>query len=189
MSSEQAAFDVGTGYSCYNVWGDTSSGVGGYRRRDPVGTVIHSTNGTASLHWLQRGSEQAGSPASADCLIKPDGARYYISAPGRYAYHAGVSALTWGVYYENIVVNEMFLGVELEYLDTSAPTWQQLDSCAEYIVNRGMLYAWRWPYVVFAHSGIARPLGRRSDPVNFNWGAFMGYLYARARQAGVAGLE
>jgi len=177
-----------TRYSSHNVWATSSPGVSNHRRNRPIGALIHSTSGVDSLAWLQGGSEQAGTPASSDALIKSTGERYIITAPDRFAYHAGQSDLNRGVVLKGDQVSALLYGIELEYLDTSTPSWQQYDSLAELIVEKGQLYLWRWPYVLYGHYGVARPLGRRSDPVSFDWGALMGYLFVRARDAGVSGL-
>lgn len=88
----------------------------------------------------------------------------------------------------NDVVSQLLIGIELENEDSTQCTWQQLDSCAECVVLAGIAYGWRWPYYLLGHYESARPLGRRSDPQGFNWGAFMGHLYARAVAQNVPGL-
>lgn len=80
------------------------------------------------------------------------------------------------------------MGVELESLDTTHCTYQQHDSLAELIVLRGIDYGWQWPYYVLGHYEIAVPVGRRSDPLGFDWGDFMGRLYWWSRQYQVPGL-
>jgi N-acetyl-anhydromuramyl-L-alanine amidase AmpD len=155
----------------------------------PSGTLVHTTSGLSSLHWLLTGSARAGYPASADTLIDRRGERYNLVPDGYYPYHAGVSRLTYNNrLYQGNEVSALLLGVELENLDTTYCTWQQLDSLAELIVHRGLVYGWRWPYYILGHYEVALPVGRRSDPLGFAWGDFMGRLYVRARDAAVAGL-
>jgi hypothetical protein len=85
-------------------------------------------------------------------------------------------------------LSALLLGIEIEQNGDELCTWQQLDSTAELQVTYGLTLGWRWPYIIVGHYELARPLGRRSDPQGFDWGAFMGFLYARAREHGVAGL-
>jgi hypothetical protein len=73
-------------------------------------------------------------------------------------------------------------------LDEQSPTFEQLDSLAELIVERAGHYGWRWPFIILGHYAVARPHGRRSDPVNFDWGWFAGRLYVRAYAGQVPGL-
>lgn len=84
--------------------------------------------------------------------------------------------------------NEALLGIELEYRSLEAPTFEQVDSLAEQLVNYALQWAWRWPYVLYGHYGIAVPIGRRSDPFLLDWGSLMGRLYERSRAAGIGGL-
>jgi len=86
------------------------------------------------------------------------------------------------------MLNQLLMGVELECAENERCTLLQLDSLAETIVLEGYRYMWRWPYYIVGHYELARPLGRRSDPHGFDWGDFMGLLYARARDAQVPGL-
>lgn len=80
------------------------------------------------------------------------------------------------------------MGVELECTQDQAPTFEQYDSLADLIVLYGLIWAWRWPYIIYGHYSVARPIGRRSDPVNFDWGTLMGRLYVRSMAAKVPGL-
>lgn len=171
-----------------NVSARTSLSVCGNRAISPRGTLIHTTSGTDSLQWLQGGSAAAGRPAAADGLIARSGTRYIIVGATRYAYHAGKSYFHWDRDYSGDEVSQILLGVELECLDAEEPTAEQIDSLAEYIVKQGQVWGWRWPYAILGHYAVARPLGRRSDPVNLDWGALMGRLYVRAHAAQVPGL-
>lgn len=161
----------------------------GARRSRPVGALIHSTSGVDSLGWLTAGAARAGSPASANVLIDKDGFRYVLCGPDRYPYHAGVSYYFDGIKaLDGDAVSEAFLGVELEYLNSEEPTYAQYDSCAEYLAQQAIVWNWRWPYIILGHYSVARPLGRRSDPCNFDWGSFMGRLYVWSLVAKIPGL-
>ncbi len=145
----------------------------------PIGTTIHTTAGVSSLDYLQRGSQAAGNPASADYLINRDGSRELITRPGRRPYHVGKSAYTIdGRRYTGDQLSAMLIGVELEQTGEQLCTWQQLDSLAELVVKiLAPGYGWAFPYFIVGHYQLATPLGRRSDPQGFNWGYFFGYIY------------
>lgn len=175
-------------YGYADLSDSTSLSVCGNRTLSPRGALIHSTSGTNSLKWLQGGSAKAGAPASADYLIRRDGYRYGLTPIGKYAYHAGQSRYTLDRAYINNEVSQVLIGVELEALDQESPTFSQVDSLAELIVQMAPHYGWRWPFIILGHYAVARPLGRRSDPVNFDWGWLMGRIYVRALDALVPGL-
>ena len=155
-----------------------------------IGTLVHTTGGSGSLAWLISGAAAAGRPASADFLIDRDGTQHRLCPEGHYPYHAGVSRLIYNnALYLGDVVSALLLGVELENRDSEYCTYKQLDSLASLIVEKGLVFGWRWPYYVLGHYEVATPAGRRSDPLGFLWGDFMGRLYVRARHTGVAGLD
>lgn len=172
---------------------DDSSGFdsrNGFRGvRSPIGTLLHTTSGTSSLDWLLHGAAAAGLPASADFLIDRNGTRHTIAPAGVIPYHAGVSvAYLHGRRFVNDQVSAMLIGIEMEQAGEQQVTYEQFDSCAELIVQLSDVFLWQWPYTILGHYEVARPLGRRSDPVNFSWGDFMGRLYYHAKVAGISGL-
>lgn len=176
-------------YRIVDVSRTTSPVVNDNRRISPIGTCVHTTSGVNSLDWLTVGSQQAGTPASADYLIERDGTTYKITPDGRYAYHAGQSRLDYaGHTYTGDEVSQLLIGVELEALDNQGVTWQQVDALAALIVHLSVDWRWRWPYIIYGHYEVARPVGRRSDPQGLDWGALMGRLYVRSLQASVGGL-
>lgn len=176
-------------YERSNVSADTDLRVCGNRTNSPWGTLIHTTSGSNSLQWLQAGSADAGSPASADALIGRQGTQYLITPAGRFAYHAGRQSIwQFDRVYTGDEVSQALLGIELECLDNQNPTFEQYDSLADLILYFGTVWNWRWPFIILGHYAVARPLGRRSDPLNFDWGWLMGRLYVRALQAGTPGL-
>lgn len=176
-------------YAQRDVRSNTSLRVCGARAFGPGGTLVHTTSGVDSLEWLQGGSASAGTPASADFLIAREGTQYNITPAGRYAYHAGQSIYTLDRPYRNDEVSQKLLGVELEALDNQQITFQQYDSLAQLIVEQAQVWAWRWPFIILGHYAVARPLGRRSDPVNFDWGWLMGRLFVRSASVKLPGLE
>lgn len=162
----------------------------GYGRTSVIGTCVHTTGGINSLPWLTGGAVKAGKPASADWLIGRSGERYALCPQGRYPYHAGQSQLIYSNrVYHGDEISQLLMGVELENLDSTLCTYEQLDSLAELITSDPLAQGWRWPYYVVGHYEIARPVGRRADPQGFLWGDFMGRLYVWARHRGVPGLE
>lgn len=166
----------------------TSLRVCGDRVARPWGTLVHSSSGTNSLAWLQGGSVDEGARASADALIAREGTQYLITPEGKYAYHAGNSLWTFDREYRGNQVSMALLGVELECLDAQTPTFEQLDSLADLIVYWASVWGWRWPLIILGHYAVARPLGRRLDPVNMDWGWLMGRLFVRAVSVGLPGL-
>lgn len=160
----------------------------GNGRNSVVGTLIHTTSGVDSLSWLIGGSAETGKPASADYLITRSGDRYSLCPEGYFPYHAGKSRLIYNnQLYQGDEISSLLLGVEIENTDNDNCTFEQVDSLAELIVERGLHYGWRWPYYILGHYEVARPLGRRSDPQGFPWGDFLGRLYARAYQLSIDG--
>lgn len=171
-----------------DITASTSPSVYGTRTIRAAGCLIHSSSGTDSRSWLQGASTVAGQPVSADALIDRQGAQWLIVPPGHYAYHAGASAVYIDRWYRNSEVNQVLVGIELECLDTEPPTWPQYDSLADLILYYALHHGWRWPFFIFAHSGVALPHGRRSDPVYFDWGDLFGRLYVRGLATGLAGM-
>lgn len=176
-------------YATLDVRSATSARVIGSRRFKPVGACIHNTDGSNSLAWLQGSSANAGRPASADCLVSKSGQRYLLTGPSNYAYHAGTTATVGGPFLIGPdMANHYLLGIELEYRSLEGPTFEQVDSCAEQLIDWAIYWGWRWPLVIFGHYGLAVPIGRRSDPFLLDWGSLMGRLYLRAQTANLAGL-
>jgi N-acetyl-anhydromuramyl-L-alanine amidase AmpD len=158
-------------------------------RPSPIGALLHTTSGYSSLDWLLSGSARVGTPASADYLIDRNGTQHRLCPDGYYPYHAGKSALTYANrLYQGDEVSALLIGIELECADKQNCTFPQLDSLSSLIVRLSSQYGWRWPYVIFGHYEVALPVGRRSDPLGFDWGSFMGRLYVRSRAAGIGGL-
>lgn len=175
-------------YGYHDVSAYTSLLVCGHRTLGARGTLIHTTSGANSLEWLQTGSAITGTPASADILIDRRGTRFDITPHGRYAYHAGKSSFTLDREYRGDEVSQILRGIELECLDSQSPTPEQIDSLAEQMVEDAITNLWRWPLLYTGHYAVARPLGRRSDPVNFPWGDLAGRIYIHALAANLPGL-
>jgi N-acetyl-anhydromuramyl-L-alanine amidase AmpD len=180
------------GSSNYN-YVDNSGGTDprniGAGRASVNGALIHTTGGTNSLDWLLSGAARGGTPASSDYLIERNGTQHRLCPDGYYPYHAGQSHLIYNNrLYQGDEVSALLLGIELENTDNAYCTYEQIDSLAALIVHRGIDFTWRWPYYVLGHYEVALPVGRRSDPLGFLWGDFMGRLYLRAKLANIPGL-
>lgn len=176
-------------YDRADVSSNTSVPVRGDRTLSPRGTLVHTTSGVNSLEWLEAGSARAGRPASADALIDRTGKQYILTRPDWYAYHAGESKLYLDQEWSGDQVSQLLIGVELECRDTDRPTFQQYDSLADLITWYAHLWEWRWPFIIYGHYAVARPLGRRSDPVSFDWGTLFGRLFVRSWQRHLPGME
>lgn len=151
----------------FNVSSDTKSTVTGKRTMARAGIVLHSTEGLDSLDWLQGESAAAGTPASADFLIARNGNCYQITQRGYFAYHAGVAE--WhGIENRRGMLNELLIGIELESHETNTPRYtdQQLIVSAS-LCRRLMLQHMFGVTNIVYHASIAKPPGRRTDPVMF----------------------
>lgn len=159
-----------------------------HRHAGPRGTLVHSTSGIDSEEWLTTGSAQAGSGASADALIRRDGEQILLCPDGWYPYHAGKSVVRLDRLYKDNAVSEILIGIELEQLPTEDPTFSQVDSLADLMLYYAGRWGWRWPLWYTGHYSVARPMGRRSDPMSFPWGDLAGRLYERAMLIQLPGL-
>lgn len=155
-----------------DVSANTHSGLREPRNREPVGVVMHTTIGTNSLAWLQRGSYMAGTPASCDKLFAKDGTIYLLTRYDEMSYHAGASR--WhGITDERGTLNRTHLGYEIESLDNKAgliTPAQYLSVAASYAYDsaRGRFLDTN----LVSHARCALPAGRKSDPMWFDWGWF-----------------
>jgi N-acetyl-anhydromuramyl-L-alanine amidase AmpD len=179
----------GTGYGVTDISGSADSRVSFPSGTMPIGACVHTTYGTDSTSWLTGGSFHAGRTASADYLIKRSGERLKLCRSGRRPYHVGKSKYTLNNrLYQGDELSALLMGYELECARDERVTWQQLDSLAELIVLDGIARGWRWPYTLVGHYELAVPMGRRSDPHNFDWGDFIGRLVLHAYDRKVPGL-
>lgn len=176
-------------YERHDVTASTDPRVSGNRSITPAATLVHTSSGDHSRSWLQGGSADAGTPASSNALIDRDGTQWQITPDSRYPYHAGWSSYRATRSYTGDEVSQLFIGIEVECRDDQYPTWQQYDSLADLQIYYAIKYNWRWPLITLGHYAVAIPLGRRSDPVHFDWGAWLGRLYVRAKATNLPGLE
>lgn len=159
----------------------------GVRVGGPIGYCIHTTAGTNSLAFLQSDRRFSTGASCADFLIDRFGKQYQLVERGYCAYHVGKGR--WGQQdNDNNLISSELIGIELEQKGNELVTWAQVDSLAQLVVDQGNEYGHRWPYFILGHYELAVPIGRRSDPQGFDWGGFMGALYARAKAKNVPGL-
>lgn len=142
-----------------------------YRRAvDPIGALLHTTDGTNSLDWLLGGSLRAGSAASCDFLIKRDGTIYQLTRLGSGSYHAG--RCWWqGAPDNSDAASRALIGIELENHDrvNEICTVAQHEALAVLLLRLAHYFNWS-PINVWGHYELARPMGRRSDPQGLDWG-------------------
>lgn len=155
----------------------TSTLVTSVRTMGRAGIVLHSTEGSDSLGWLQGQSAIAGKSASSDYLVDREGNIYQITPLLHYAYHVGVGS--WrGI--NNLMgrLNQMLVGIEMESRTSDHPRYTdvQLVSTAG-LVRRLMLYHRLDVLGMVRHGDIALPPGRRSDPVAFPASTFTQELF------------
>lgn len=139
----------------------------------PAVIVLHSTEGAyaGALRWLCH----PASGASAHFLVARDGTAAQLVPLDRQAWHAGVSS--WR---ERPHVNRCSIGIEMEHLD-GKQDWPeaQLDAVAE--ICRWLMARYGLPYeAIVGHAEVARPRGRKVDPVGFPWEDFRRRLRGEA---------
>lgn len=136
------------------------------------GIIIHTTEGTNSLLWLQGDSAKRGTPASSDFLIDRRGNIFQIIPPGEYSFHSGKARHE--LYQESDgSINQGFYGIELE---SSIAAGQRVTN-AQYIslawLCRVLVIQNLIPvYNIEGHGRVALPHGRKSDPSGFDWTIF-----------------
>jgi N-acetyl-anhydromuramyl-L-alanine amidase AmpD len=152
------------------------------RGDDPDGVLIHTSDGRSSQAYLQGGSIAAGHPASADFLITRLGRIIRLVPRGMMSYHAGVTI--WQGKLDTVNrASRSLVGIELENYDSQGeiPTSYQHAAVAGLCLVAASYYNWS-PFIAYGHYGIAQPMGRRSDPHQFNWG-YMAWLMAHAHES------
>jgi N-acetyl-anhydromuramyl-L-alanine amidase AmpD len=153
----------------YNdISGLTKHSVYATRTLPRMGIVMHSTDGVDSVGWLTGRSADAGTPASADFLIRRNGDILRLVGFGYYAFHAG--KCQYGQY-RDWEINQRFFGIELENADSKgeSPTQAQYDALGALVTELIKQKELPVPYVVLGHGEIAEPAGRRNDPRRFDW--------------------
>jgi N-acetylmuramoyl-L-alanine amidase len=128
----------------------------------PEVLVLHSTEcgfGVAQRWLCARESE-----VSAHFLVARDGRIVQLVPLERTAWHAGVSR--WR---NRERVNGFSIGIEMEHLD-GIQDWPARQVAAVAALCRVLMARYRIPVdAIVSHAEIARPLGRKVDPVGFPW--------------------
>lgn len=150
----------------------TSDKVGSTRTLRRRGIVIHTTEGTNSLAWLQGGSAAAGKPASADFLIDRVGNIFQITKPGWFAYHSGQAR--HGLYQEpDRTISQGYYGIELEQLLEKQQKVTNLQYISLAFLVRVLVSINRLDLRnIVGHYQVALPQGRKQDPSGFDWTIF-----------------
>jgi N-acetyl-anhydromuramyl-L-alanine amidase AmpD len=136
--------------------------------------VLHATvgSGASARSWLTN----PASKVSSHYLIYKTGYTYQLVADNRAAWHAGRSA--WhGMTATDI--EQGSIGIELENANTGRDPYPiaQLDSARQ--LCKSLIARYQIARVnVVRHLDIAKPPGRKTDPANFPWTAFVRSLYA-----------
>lgn len=133
--------------------------------------VLHSTDGVDSRAWLSewnRKHETAQNDVSTHYLIQRDGAIYRIIADEKRAWHVGVAEMPNG----ETDGNSCAIGIELEHLNESNYADAQMNSASELVLYLMHRYGITRDRVV-THASIARPIGRKKDPVHFDMTIFL----------------
>jgi N-acetyl-anhydromuramyl-L-alanine amidase AmpD len=155
-----------------NVSLETRAEMGGVRRVPRIGIVLHTTMGTNSLDWLQRGSYLAGKTASADYLIDRAGNIFQLTAVGKFAWHAGKSR--WRTYQESdATISRGFVGIEFEAKEQDGEKMTNLQYISGAWLVRHLMMQHSIPITnVVGHYMVALPVGRKSDPMHIDWAVF-----------------
>ena len=122
--------------------------------------VLHSTGGSfaSAISWLMSRASQVS-------------AHYVVSRTGEVRKLAPLSDVTWHAgkaeWRGETRVNEVSIGVEMEHVD-GCQDWPaaQVAAVARLIAGLRAVYG---PLPVTSHAYVARPRGRKQDPLGFPW--------------------
>lgn len=127
--------------------------------------VLHSTDGTfeSALDWFQHPESRV----SSHYVVARDGRIVQCVKLEDQAWHAGVSR-----YQRRPRVNRFSIGIEMEHID-GLDDWpnRQLKAVARLCRWLMEKYALALGSIV-SHAEIARPAGRKVDPLDFPWDEF-----------------
>jgi len=124
--------------------------------------VLHSTGGSfaSAISWLMSRASRVS-------------AHYVVSRAGEVRKLAPLSDATWHAglaeWRGEKRVNEVSIGVEMEHVD-GRQDWPAAQVAAV-VALVGALRAVYGPLPVTSHAYVARPRGRKVDPVGFPWAA------------------
>lgn len=133
--------------------------------------VLHTTDGTDSRNWLSAWnrtnphSEQ--NQVSIHYLVQRNGNIYKIIDEEKRAWHVGKSQMQDG----ETDGNSAAIGVEIEHLNEADFPEAQLNAVAILVHDIMQRHNIDGKHVV-SHASVARPVGRKIDPVHFDWANF-----------------
>lgn len=143
------------------------------RRGKITAIVIHTTGGSCdgAIEWFARPDAKV----SSHVVISKTGQVYRCVDDKDRAWHAGFSTL-----HQVPDCNDYSLGVELERLPDEIGPYPdaQLEAAAQWCAEKCNEYQIPLNRIV-GHHDIAVPLGRKSDPANFEWVDFLLEVSAR----------
>ncbi|OPZ83918.1 MAG: 1,6-anhydro-N-acetylmuramyl-L-alanine amidase AmpD [bacterium ADurb.Bin429] len=128
----------------------------------PEVIVLHSTACAyrVAVRWLCDPASQV----SAHFVVGRDGRIVQLVPLARVAWHAGVSE--WR---GRARVNNFSIGIEMEHFD-GRQDWPETQLAAVAALCRELMRRYRIPIEnIVSHAEIARPRGRKVDPVGFPW--------------------
>ena len=122
--------------------------------------VLHSTGGAfaGAVAWLMNKASQVS-------------AHYVVSRAGQVKKLAPLSDVTWHAgkaeWRGETRVNDISVGIEMEHID-GRQDWPA-KQVAAVVALIGALRAVYGPLPVTSHAYVARPRGRKQDPLGFQW--------------------
>ncbi len=129
-----------------------------------IDTVVLHHTASSDLESVIRWFSNPESEVSAHFTVGRDGAIVQHVSTWRRAWHAGVSE----DYFGRKSVNDFSVGIEIVNIGdgTQEYTLEQLEA----VENLVAVLVQRHPIsVITSHQHIARPFGRKNDPINFPW--------------------
>lgn len=172
-------------YSYRDVSEKTAPSVRSRRAPGPWrGIVMHTTEGTDSLAWLQGQSAISGDPVSCNYLVTRQGDILSLLAVGWYAYHSGRAR--WQLDFDaNGTLNSYYVGIELENHNGLGQkvTTEQYIACAALcrkLIGQNRMPPWK----IVGHNQVCVPALRKHDPLAFDWGVWCRELVAPSSEAG-----
>jgi N-acetyl-anhydromuramyl-L-alanine amidase AmpD len=128
--------------------------------------------GYNSLAWLQGASAMSGKPVSCDFLINRMGWVYQIGRPGAFCFHTGPAR--WGPLQDpDGTLNQQAVGIEFECAEHKGQRINDFQYIAgARLCNELMAYHGIQPEDIITHAMVAKPQGRKSDPIYFDLNVF-----------------
>jgi N-acetylmuramoyl-L-alanine amidase len=130
-------------------------------------TVINTLAGTERAFWDDKERR-----VSAHYVVDRDGTTIQMVDERRTAWHAGVSELDG-----RTGVNDFSVGIELVNLNDGKDPYPEAQYQAVKRIIQDLRSRWKVPDShIVSHAAIARPVGRKSDPVGFDFAKLLKLL-------------